>query len=202
MEFNQGIHKDIGNFSYINNDLFTTAFFTEEYCRYFIGLFEKLGFEIDNTGNYDTFINKVHGGNIICNSFLKIVERYIEPEILKTFTLAVKNRLWSGYPVPFIKKFSKTGQYNLKLHSDNSLFTLFVKLNDDFEGCDTIFPRQKWSTKDLGVGNVVIFPGVVTHPHYTTQLTSGVKYTLVGRVSILEARHDMFDDIENVVNEY
>ena len=66
MEFNQGIHEDLGNFNYINNDTISTAFFTEEYCRYFIGLFENLGFEIDENGNYDTLINKVPGGNEIC----------------------------------------------------------------------------------------------------------------------------------------
>ena len=158
--------------------------------------------EVDEFGNCDTLINVGPKGNEICYSFSDIFERIIEPEILKAFTSAPKNRLWSGLPVPFIKKFSDKGQTSLKLHTDNSLFTLFVKLNDDYQGCDTIFPRQNWSMGDLSIGHMVIFPGVATHPHYTTQLTSGVKYSLIGRHSILQPRKNEFDNIVNLVEEY
>ena len=198
MRLRDGIHEDVGVITYIDDNTVSTPFFTGEYCRYFIDLFEELGFAVDKNGNYDTLIHKASGGDEICSSFLDVVERAIEPEILKVFTPAIKSRLWHGYPVPFIKKFSGTGQTDLSLHNDNSLLTLFVKLNDDFEGCETIFPRQKWSMKDAKVGHMVIFPGVATHPHYTTELFSGVKYSLVARISILTPRTNEFDDIRDV----
>jgi|TARA_Y100000034_G_scaffold131156_1_gene191300 hypothetical protein len=74
----------------------------------------------------------------------------------------------------------------------------FVKLNNNFEGCETVFPRQEWNTKDLPVGHMVTFPGVITHPHYTTRLASGIKYSLVGRVTILSPRENEFDDIAKI----
>lgn len=195
LKINEGIHRDIGKFSYIDKDTFSTPFFTKEYCKYFISLFEELGFDVDENGNYDTLIHKVPAGDELCESFLTVVQEIIEPEILKAFTPAIKNRLWRGYPVPFIKKFSSLGQTKLKLHSDNSLITLFVKLNDEFEGCETVFPRQNWNMKDLEVGHMVIFPGSITHPHYTKKMISGCKYSLVGRISILSPRENQFDSI-------
>tara|TARA_R110001583_G_scaffold7985_10_gene38949 strand:+ start:38748 stop:39344 length:597 start_codon:yes stop_codon:yes gene_type:complete len=194
----EGISEQIGSFSYIDKDTFSTPFFTEEYCNHFIDKFENLGFDVDENGNYDTLIHLPPGGEEICKDFLKVVEDKIEPEILKCFTHVIKNRLWRGYPVPFIKKFFKTGQKDLNLHSDNSLITLFVKLNNSFDGCETIFPRQDWNMKDLPVGHMAVFPGSITHPHYTTELFSGIKYSLIGRVSILTPRENKFDDLKSI----
>jgi hypothetical protein len=193
-----GISEEIGNFTYIDKDTFSTPFFTEEYCKHFIEVFENHGFEVDENGNYDTLIHHPPEGDQICKDFLSVVEEKIEPEILNCFTHVIKNRLWSGYPVPFIKKFFKKGQKNLNLHSDNSLLTLFVKLNNDFEGCETVFPRQNWNMKDLPVGHMAIFPGSITHPHYTTELFEGTKYSLIGRISILTPRENKFDNLKDV----
>ena len=100
-----------------------------------------------------------------------------------------------------MKKFSLKGQTELKLHVDNSLITFLVKLNDNYGGCDTVFPRQKWDTRNLKKGEMVINPGIITHPHYTTKLTWGEKYTLVGRVTILDVRESekTSDNIESVI---
>ena len=197
MKLIEGIHDNVGKFDYIDKDTFTTPFFTEEYCKHFIDLFEDYGFTVDENGNYDTLIHRPPGGDEICSSFLRVVQEKIEPEIVKAFTPVIKNRLWSGYPVPFIKKFSDTGQKKLKLHSANSLITLFIKLNDDFKGCNTVFPRQDWSTDKLQVGHMAIFPGAITHPHFTKRLESGTKYSLIGRVSILTHRENKFDNIND-----
>ena len=88
MRLKDGIHKDIGKFTYVDKDTFLTPFFTREYCDHFIGLFEDLGFEVDENGNYDTLIHRVAGGDQICADFNEIVENVIEPEILKAFTPA------------------------------------------------------------------------------------------------------------------
>ena len=133
--------------------------------------------------------------------FLSAVENHIEPEIIRLWTPAVKGRLWSGYPIPFCTKFSKDTKTSLKIHNDNSIVTLFVKLNDDFEGCKTVYPRQNWNSEELEVGEMIILPGAITHPHYTEKLKSGTKYSLVGRISILSPRLNEFDDIRNLSQE-
>ena len=197
MKFEEGLDKNIGKFKDYG-DCFTTPFFTKDYCDNLIMLSEEHGFEIDENGNYDLLLHKIKDGEKICKSWLATIKKYLEPKILEVFTVAIKNRLWDAYPVPFIKKFSMDGQTDLSLHSDNSILTIFVKLNDENEGCLTVFPRQNWDSSQMKVGEVGIWPGSITHPHYTTKLESGVKYSLVGRSSILIARKNEFDDISKL----
>ena len=199
MKFVDGIDNNIGKFEYIERDVITTPFFIKDYCDHLISLFEDYGFEIDEDGNYDLLMSHINDGNNICNLFLDYIEKYVEPEILKNWTPTIKNRLWASYPVPFCKKFSNTGQNKLKLHNDNSLFTLFIKLNDDYGGCETIFPRQNWDLNKIPVGHLVVFPGSITHPHFAKKLNWGTKYSLVGRISILLARNNEFDNIRNLM---
>ena len=216
MKFKDGIDKNVGKFEMIGEDAFITPFLTKEYCSYLISLFEDHGFKLDDNENCDILMHRIKGGKDICKSYLKYVEKYIEPKILKVFKPVIKTDhidggtvthpgtryrgLWAGYPVPFCKKWSNTeeGQIKLRLHNDNSLLTLFMILNDDYEGCETVFPRQNWDTSKLRAGHVGIFPGTITHPHFTKSLKSGVKYTLVGRVSILQPRNGEFDNIKNL----
>ena len=200
MKLIDGIDKNIGEFKYLDKDTIITPFFTNKYCDYLIENFEKTGWEMDDNGNYDTYLSKIEGGKDACKDFMQVIKEKIEPEIVKNWTKAIKGRLWKYYPVPFGKKFSTEGQTELNLHVDNSLMTLFIKLNDNFGGCETVFPRQNWNTSQLNKGSMIVIPGVITHPHYTNKLEWGVKYSLIGRISILEARQNkaFSDDIESL----
>jgi len=201
MRLVEGIDKNIGKCQYVDKDTIITPFFTEEYCDYLIEKFENYGWKIDDDGNYDTYLHLIENGKQDCKDFLNITKNKIEPEIIKNWTHVIKNRLWKYHPVPFAKKFDVNGQKKLKLHVDNSLLTLFVKLNSDYEGCNTVFPRQDWNTSFLKKGQMLIIPGIITHPHYTEKLKSGVKYSLIGRISILDIRESNYfaDNIESVI---
>ena len=200
MRLKEGIHKDLGKFNYIDKETIITPFFTNEYCDYLIKLFDDFGWEIDGQGNYDTYLHKIKNGKEACKDFLEIIKQKVEPEIVRNWTPAIKGRLWKYYPVPFAKKFSNKGQSELNLHVDNSLITFFIKLNDNFGGCNTVFPRQNWNTSNLKKGEMMVIPGVITHPHYTEKLEWGEKYSLIGRVSILDVRESKkhSDDIESL----
>ena len=78
----------------------------------------------------------------------------------------------------FIMKYTINTQKSLALHTDASMVTGSVKLNDDYEGADLYFPRQKFSTKHVPVGHCLLFPGQVTHGHECETLKNGVKYSL------------------------
>jgi predicted 2-oxoglutarate/Fe(II)-dependent dioxygenase YbiX len=69
-------------------------------------------------------------------------------------------------------------QTTLGLHTDASLFTGSVKLNDNYSGAELIFPRQNFTNKDVPVGKCILFPGMVTHGHSVNELLEGVKYSL------------------------
>ena len=78
----------------------------------------------------------------------------------------------------FVIKYEMDKQRSLRLHQDASLVTGSVKLNDDYEGGILEFPRQGVSNSDIPIGKCILFPGQVTHPHTSTELQSGIKYSL------------------------
>lgn len=102
---------------------------------------------------------------------------------------------WSRYIVPtvehywqplqmyglrdgFVMRYAMDTQTNLNLHHDASLVTGSVKLNEDYEGAELVYPRQGISNKDIPVGKMILFPGQVTHGHECLPLRTGVKYSL------------------------
>jgi hypothetical protein len=78
----------------------------------------------------------------------------------------------------FTMRYSMDTQTSLGFHTDASLVTGSVKLNDDYEGAELIFPHQNFSNKDVPVGHCILFPSQVTHGHKVEPLKSGVKYSL------------------------
>ena len=78
----------------------------------------------------------------------------------------------------FTMKYTMDTQRSLGLHTDASLVTGSVKLNDDFDGADVVFPRQNFSNADIPKGRCLLGPSEVTHGHHVPELQSGVKYSL------------------------
>ena len=86
----------------------------------------------------------------------------------------------------FVMRYAMDTQTKLNLHCDASVLTGSVKLNDNYEGAELYFPRQKFSNKDVPVGKCILFPGQLTHGHECQELVSGVKYSL----TIWTSRYD------------
>lgn len=78
----------------------------------------------------------------------------------------------------FTMRYSMATQKDLGWHTDASLVTGSVKLNDNYEGATLIFPRQEFTNIDVPVGHCILFPSDVTHGHYVDELQSGTKYSL------------------------
>jgi len=97
----------------------------------------------------------------------KIVEKYWWPTLMH------------GLRDAFIIKFSPETQASLACHTDASMVSGIVKLNDDYEGGETWFHRQQFSTKYAPVGKMMLWPGQVTHGHEGSEVTAGTKYSLV-----------------------
>ncbi len=81
---------------------------------------------------------------------------------------------------PFVLKYTMSTQQSMNLHHDMSLLSVSVLLNSEFTGCNLVFPRQHWSNLGVNVGDLILFPGMITHPHFVTALTSGQRYSLTG----------------------
>lgn len=78
----------------------------------------------------------------------------------------------------FVTRYTVDTQTSLSLHTDASLVTGSVRLNDNYTGGLLNFPRQGWNNADVPVGRCLLFPGQLTHGHESTTLQSGVKYSL------------------------
>lgn len=73
-------------------------------------------------------------------------------------------------------------------HWDFTGITAVGCLNDEYEGGELIFPRQKISYR-LKKGDVIIFPGGLTHPHYVEPVTNGFRDVIVGQSMTLVQDH-------------
>ena len=78
----------------------------------------------------------------------------------------------------FIIKYEKGGQEELRQHHDVAQVSASIKLNDTYEGALLEFPRQNFTNAQLPVGSLLAWPSLVTHPHGSTPITNGTKYSL------------------------
>ena len=78
----------------------------------------------------------------------------------------------------FVIRYALGEQESLRIHHDVAQVSGSIKLNDGYEGAALEFPRQGISNADVEVGELLVWPSLVTHPHQTAQLRGGVKYAL------------------------
>lgn len=85
---------------------------------------------------------------------------------------------YHGLRDAFVIRYALGEQESLRIHHDVAQVSGSVKLNDTYEGGVLEFPRQDVTNADLGIGQLLAWPSLVTHPHQTAPLRSGVKYAL------------------------
>jgi hypothetical protein len=78
----------------------------------------------------------------------------------------------------FVIRYALGEQESLRIHHDVAQVSGSIKLNDGYAGADLVFPRQAFDNSAVAVGEMLVWPSLVTHPHETAQLTDGVKYAL------------------------
>jgi hypothetical protein len=85
---------------------------------------------------------------------------------------------YHGLRDAFVIRYDMEGQRELPIHHDIAQVSASMKLNDGYDGAELEFPRQGVTNADLPVGSLLVWPSLVTHPHRTLPLRSGVKYGL------------------------
>jgi hypothetical protein len=85
---------------------------------------------------------------------------------------------FNGLRDAFVIKYALGAQTELRIHHDVAQVSGSVLLNRGYEGGRLEFPRQGFTNEDALVGRALLWPSLVTHPHRSTPLTSGVKYSL------------------------
>jgi hypothetical protein len=93
------------------------------------------------------------------------------------------NTVWplvefGGLVDAFVIRYLPSHQSDLRVHHDIAQLSSAVRLNEGFDGGVLEFPRQAINNDSLAVGELLAWPSLVTHPHRSTPVTSGVKYSL------------------------
>ncbi len=114
----------------------------------------------------------------------------ISPRLFEAVEIDLGRRIWPqlqtnwpyidyhGLRDVFVIKYAKGEQEHLRLHHDVAQVSASAKLNDGYRGAMLDFPRQGVSNEHVAIGELVVWPSLVTHPHQATPLEHGVKYGL------------------------
>ena len=108
-----------------------------------------------------------------------VLRPHVYPAIANTWELG--GNPWETQTVEgqnFVAKYDTENQFHLDLHHDDSLVTVVVSLNDDFEGGGTYFYRQKMLVTPKK-GEAIFHPGNITHRHGARPVSKGTRYSLV-----------------------
>lgn len=172
----QGAIDDRGGVSVIGEEVLLLKFWTPSFCATVIRAAEAIGaFEPQPE-------DPVPGHEVSL--------ALISPKLFERVEIDFGRRIWPqlqtvwpyidyhGLRDVFVIKYAMGEQEHLRMHHDVAQVSASVKLNDGYDGAVLDFPRQGITNESASVGELVVWPSLVTHPHQTTHLQSGVKYAL------------------------
>ena len=192
-----GLDHGIGQFDQVATDIFVSPLFTPEFCDYLVSEIEIAGLNPPFPDqSRDCLLHQLRDGKQLCHDYVEVLRQYVEPAIEKFWTSAAMGRTWGDVQIPFLKRVTNTElDRTVELHNDSRLFSMFTRLNADYKGVGTTFPRQNFCLDSCPVGYMALMPGNITHPHYAGKLVSGQKYTFIGSYAPLAPREGPIDDI-------
>jgi hypothetical protein len=160
----------------VANEMFAMSCWTPQFCQALIRAAEAAGGFAAEPGD------PVPGHEISL--------AMISPRLFEAVQNDMGERIWPqlqqqwplidyhGINDAFIIKYQQGGQEELRPHHDVAQVSASIKLNDAYEGAVLEFPRQGANNAALPVGSLLAWPSLVTHPHHSTQITKGTKYSL------------------------
>lgn len=167
---------DSGSIAAIGPELYVTSFWTPQFCAAVIRAAEAVGaFEQQPD-------DPVPGHEVSL--------AVISPRLFENVQIDIGERLWPqlrqawpyidyhGLRDVFVIRYALGEQESLRIHHDVAQVSASIKLNEGYGGGELEFPMQGVTNADVAVGEVLSWPSLVTHPHQTNQLRSGVKYAL------------------------
>ena len=157
-------------------EIYATSFWTAEFCELVIRAAEATG---AFTADPD---DPVPGREVSL--------ALVSPTLFEAVQADVGHRIWPilqtvwplieyrGLRDAFVIRYAEGEQESLRLHQDVAQVSGTVRLNDAYEGAALHFPRQGYRNDDQPVGSLLAWPSLVTHPHESLPLESGIKYGL------------------------
>jgi hypothetical protein len=167
---------DAGDVSELAPDIISMPFWTPEFCDVVIRAAEATGaFDSDPS-------DPVPGHEVSLAVISPRLFEAVENDIGMRMWPAIKNWWplvdYHGLRDVFVIKYAIGQQEELRLHHDVAQVSASIKLNDNYTGGVLEFPRQSFDNSAVPVGSLIAWPSLVTHPHASTPLSNGVKYSL------------------------
>lgn len=123
----------------------------------------------------------------ILDDYLTInkIEHTINADYLKSMVMAK----WKAM---YILHYNKDNSVNSEknVHFDLCGFTFIGCLNNNYDGGDLCFPRQNINYH-LERGDVIVYPGGLTHPHYVSPITNGIRNVIVGQTMNFDQKNEI-----------
>ncbi len=162
----------------LGDNIYEFPLFTEKFCREAVSLAEA-------ENKWTEARHEFYPTNdVLCQDlglqqiYERVVKEVVCPLCIHTWTLEGKG--WPNMSSEnFIARYTTVKQSHLSLHHDSSDITMVVKLNDEFDGGGTWFPRSKILANPERVGTASIHPGQVSHIHGARPIYSGRRYVLI-----------------------
>jgi|694.fasta_scaffold40588_6 hypothetical protein len=102
----------------------------------------------------------------------------VSEETIESLREWLKTKWRDLYMLTYNTDMNSNGEKNV--HWDFSFMTFVGCLSENFDGGVLFFPRQNVNYK-LKMGDIIVFPGGITHPHYVTKVTEGQRNVLIGQ---------------------
>jgi hypothetical protein len=160
----------------LDADILAVPFWTVEFCDLVVAAAEA-------TGGF-----AAHPGDPVPGHEISLAA--ISPRLYERVEHDLGVRVWPqlrevwpyidyhGLRDAFVIRYAIGEQDSLRIHHDVAQVSASVKLNTGYRGAQLSFPRQGVTNEQLAVGELLVWPSLVTHPHETMPLVSGVKYAL------------------------
>ena len=163
---------------HIGDNIIEFPLFTEEFCEELIRLAETRGeWTVGRHEFYPTndMLMEAIGMKDI---YTRVIREFVAP--LATWYWTLEGEGWDTVvDETFIIRYRPDKQGQLSIHHDYSSYTIGLKLNDEFEGGGTYFPKYQVNAMPKRIGNVFMHPGMITHRHGGRPVFSGTRYIAV-----------------------
>ena len=160
------------------SNIFEFPLFTQLFCDELIAMAEAENKWTEGRHEFyptnDVLLNELGLGDI----YKRVIREIVTPLATHIWKL---EGAWLANPSEetFMIKYSMDKQGHLSLHHDHSYFTCGVRLNDEFEGGGTYFPKYGVCVTPKRNGNAFIHPGAITHKHGARPIHAGLRYIIV-----------------------
>ena len=160
------------------SNIFEFPLFTQLFCDELIAMAEAENKWTEGRHEFyptnDVLLQELGLGDI----YKRVIREIITPLATHIWKL---EGAWLANPSDetFMIKYSMDKQGHLSLHHDHSYFTCGVKLNDEFDGGGTYFPKYGVCLTPRRNGNAFLHPGAITHKHGARPIHAGLRYIIV-----------------------